>query len=187
MDCDPWYEHETEWHRAWKALVPPERTEVQMGDHRADIVAAKGWVCELQHSSLQPQEIEEREAFYGRMVWVLDASIFLDRLYVMGFYRNGPAFKLKWTWMHQRWRSARKPVYLDLRPKTVGELQGSLKGVFDPRRDNRGRPALRRKPTGPCAFGSADLVRLRTLHANGWGSGEVVDREAFVRSLTGSH
>lgn len=189
IDCDPWFEHETEWHRAWKALVPTERTEVPMGPHRADIVAAKGWVCELQHSSISPEEIAEREAFYKRMAWVLDASVFLSRLYVMGFYGTTSVFKLKWTWMHQRWRSATRPVYLDLAPKTIGELQGAIVGVYDPHRDNRGRPALRRQApsvgAAPEAYATADLIRLKTLHANGWGSAEVVDRGAFVKALAG--
>jgi hypothetical protein len=74
-DCDPWAEPDSSWHRAWQEAVPPERREVVRGSHRADIVSADGWVVELQHSSIPPAEIAEREAFYGpRMMWVFDAS-----------------------------------------------------------------------------------------------------------------
>jgi hypothetical protein len=40
---------------------------------RADIVTASGVVVELQHSPISAETIAEREAFYGRMVWVFDA------------------------------------------------------------------------------------------------------------------
>ena len=68
-DCDPWSEGESAWHLAWKARVPSACCEVTMGTHRADIVTAKH-IIELQHSSISPAEIHEREAFYGpRLVW----------------------------------------------------------------------------------------------------------------------
>jgi hypothetical protein len=65
----------TEWHLGWQLAVPPERREVVMGRHRADIVTASGGVVEVQHSSISPDAIEEREAFYGeRMAWIFDAT-----------------------------------------------------------------------------------------------------------------
>ena len=73
-DCDPWTEPEGEWHRGWKLAVPPERREVVIGPHRADIVTASGGVVELQHSPISPEVITEREEFYGdRMAWIFDA------------------------------------------------------------------------------------------------------------------
>ena len=75
-DCDPWREPETEWHRYWKSLVPPEYSEVTIPKngilHRADIVTRNGVVIELQHSPLGVDEIEDREAFYGQMIWLFD-------------------------------------------------------------------------------------------------------------------
>jgi hypothetical protein len=77
-DCDPWYEPESEWHLGWKALrADAEQTEVTIKRdgiiHRADIVCADGTVLELQHSSISPEEIRERERFYGKIAWLFDA------------------------------------------------------------------------------------------------------------------
>ncbi|WP_129665908.1 competence protein CoiA family protein [Phytoactinopolyspora endophytica] len=49
-DCDTWAEPTTDWHRAYQQIVPPDRCEVPLGAHRADIVATTGHVLELQHS-----------------------------------------------------------------------------------------------------------------------------------------
>lgn len=72
-DCDPWSEPEGEWHRGWKQLFPAEWREVVIDPHRADL-RVPGGVIELQHSSISAGEIEERERFYGRMVWVVNAE-----------------------------------------------------------------------------------------------------------------
>jgi len=72
-DCDPWSEPEGPWHRGWKQLFPAEWREVVIGDHRADL-RVPGGVIELQHSSISAGEIEERERFYGRMVWVVNTE-----------------------------------------------------------------------------------------------------------------
>jgi competence protein CoiA len=53
-DCDPWAEPLTEWHLGWQRAVPPERREVVMRPHRADIVTASGGVVEVQHSGISP-------------------------------------------------------------------------------------------------------------------------------------
>jgi hypothetical protein len=78
-DCDPWHEHETDWHRYWKSLVPADCVEVTIEkngkQHRADIITRKGIVIELQHSSISVDDIEEREKFYGEdMIWLFDVS-----------------------------------------------------------------------------------------------------------------
>lgn len=82
-DCDPWYEPETLWHLEWKGLVAPEKCEVVMENHRADIVGRNGLVIELQHSSLTPYEARERERFYmprGLFIWVFDATPFRENV-----------------------------------------------------------------------------------------------------------
>lgn len=71
-ECDPWHEGEGEWHLAWKRRAPKECTEVIIGPHRADIRTLDGIVIELQASPIDALEIEERETFYGRMIWLLD-------------------------------------------------------------------------------------------------------------------
>lgn len=72
LDCDPWSEGETQWHRDWKSCLPPENQEVVIGPHRADIVLADKTVVELQHSAISPEVIREREQFYGNMIWLFD-------------------------------------------------------------------------------------------------------------------
>jgi hypothetical protein len=75
--CDPWWENETEWHRAWKNAFPETWQEfVQTTDdgerHIADVKTDQSWVIEFQHSAIKLDERQSREAFYGDMVWVID-------------------------------------------------------------------------------------------------------------------
>ena len=77
--CDPWWENETEWHRAWKNQFPPDWQERVRcaGDgerHIADVETAHGWVIELQHSPISLEERRSRDAFYGQVVWVVDGT-----------------------------------------------------------------------------------------------------------------
>lgn len=73
-DCDPWSEHVGPWHLSWQDPVQDEFVEVTIAPHRADIRNSAGTVIELQHSSLSPEDIARREAFYGDMVWVFEAT-----------------------------------------------------------------------------------------------------------------
>lgn len=75
--CDPWWENETEWHRAWKDHFPADWQEIvhATGDgerHIADVKTADGWVIEFQHSYLKPEERRSREDFYSKLIWVVD-------------------------------------------------------------------------------------------------------------------
>jgi hypothetical protein len=75
--CDPWWENETNWHRSWKGQFPTEWQEVihldENGEkHIADVKTEYGWVLEFQHSFLNPEERRAREAFYTKLVWVVD-------------------------------------------------------------------------------------------------------------------
>lgn len=75
--CDHWWETETPWHRAWKDHFPVEWQEVRhvaedTEVHIADVKTEHGQVIEFQHSYLSPDERRAREAFYRRMVWVVD-------------------------------------------------------------------------------------------------------------------
>jgi competence protein CoiA len=78
-ECDPWWESETEWHRAWKNQFPAEWQEVvhraDDGErHIADVKTPHGWVLEFQHSALDPEEHRSRETFYSRLIWVVDGT-----------------------------------------------------------------------------------------------------------------
>lgn len=77
--CDNWWETETEWHRHWKDVFPPECQEVihrdKIGEkHIADVKTDNGLVIEFQHSYIKPEERRAREAFYGDMAWVVDGA-----------------------------------------------------------------------------------------------------------------
>lgn len=77
--CDPWWENETEWHRAWKNNFPKEWQEVvhfsETGEkHIADVKTGKGLVVEFQHSHINPEERNARENFYKNMVWIVDGT-----------------------------------------------------------------------------------------------------------------
>ena len=78
-NCDPWWENETEWHRAWKGQFPIDWQEVIHFDengekHIADIKTDQGWILEFQHSYLKPEERRTRDFFYKKLVWVVDGT-----------------------------------------------------------------------------------------------------------------
>jgi len=81
-NCDPWKEHETDWHRRWKAKFPQEWQEVVIEiydkKHIADVKTAKGVVIEFQNSPISTATIREREEFYEKMIWVINADTFKD-------------------------------------------------------------------------------------------------------------
>jgi competence protein CoiA len=77
--CDPWWENETEWHRAWKGQFPESWQEVvHKADngkkHIADVKTDQGWVIEFQHSPIEPEERRSRDTFYPKLVWVVDGA-----------------------------------------------------------------------------------------------------------------
>jgi len=78
-NCDPWWENETAWHRSWKDKFPEEWQEVIQFDkngekHIADVKTENGWVIEFQHSYLKPEERRSRNAFYNKLIWVVDGT-----------------------------------------------------------------------------------------------------------------
>ena len=77
--CDPWWEGETEWHREWKGFFPKEWQEVvhfaENGEkHIADVKTDQGYVVEFQHSYIKPEEINSREDFYKKIIWIIDGK-----------------------------------------------------------------------------------------------------------------
>ena len=73
-NCDPWHEGVGPWHREWQDYVQEKYVEFRMPPHAADILGIGNRVIELQHSPISADEIAAREAFYGNMVWVFDAT-----------------------------------------------------------------------------------------------------------------
>jgi hypothetical protein len=109
-DCDPWSEPETEWHRKWKGYFPPDWQEVTKPPHRADVAGPDG-VLEIQRSGISPEEIREREQFYGRMAWLINGHDFwenLEWIKVAGDY-----YEFRWKHARKTWITANKPIFID--------------------------------------------------------------------------
>lgn len=88
VHCDPWWENETEWHRAWKQCFAPEHREIVKhapdGErHIADVQTASGMVIEFQNSPMSAEELRSREQFYARMIWIVNAAQFAKQFFVM--------------------------------------------------------------------------------------------------------
>ncbi len=85
--CDTWWENETEWHRDWKSKFNQEWQEVVHHDsltnekHVADIKTSAGLVVELQNSTISLDEVESRERFYGKMIWIVNAEKFANNFH----------------------------------------------------------------------------------------------------------
>jgi hypothetical protein len=79
-ECDPWAEKIGPWHLSWQNLVEAHSAEVVRAPHRADILGNDDVVIELQHSAISAGDIAAREAFYGNMVWLFDATERFDLL-----------------------------------------------------------------------------------------------------------
>jgi hypothetical protein len=83
-DCDLWWEPMTEWHLKWQNEFPVAWRERILRDehsgefHRADIHSPQGVTIEFQHSPVSVNEIESRNAFYRKLIWVVDAQPFRE-------------------------------------------------------------------------------------------------------------
>ncbi|MBD1398140.1 hypothetical protein H9Q13_13275 [Pontibacter sp. JH31] len=73
---------ESEWHLAWKAKFPEAWQEVIFTDehtgvkHIADVCTPNGVAIEFQNSTILPEELRQRESFYTKLVWVVNADNF---------------------------------------------------------------------------------------------------------------
>ncbi len=119
IDCDPWKEMETQWHRDWKNRFGDlqERMHEQNGvRHMADVKTDDGFVVEFRRVFINAEGITRREHFFGKkMLWVVDLEHranahdkFLSEKYAllrvdvpgMEAYRIGEAkdlFPSRWT------------------------------------------------------------------------------------------
>lgn len=80
-ECDHWWENETPWHRQWKDWFPLDWQEVVKRDansgekHIADVYnPIKDLTIEFQNSPIKGEEIQAREKYYKRMLWLLNGS-----------------------------------------------------------------------------------------------------------------
>lgn len=152
--CDPWWENETEWHRAWKGEFPEDWQEVvhraDSGEkHVADVKTDQGWVIEFQHSYLRPEERRSRDAFYSKLVWVVDGARrkgdyekFLNALTKSRHVPSSNYFVISRLLSDEcsvlgEWMNSKTPVFIDFR---VGPL------CFVPTRMPDGSPVVGQFP-----------------------------------------
>jgi hypothetical protein len=138
-DCDLWAENEGPWHLSWKEYAPKDCCEIIIvkdgKTHRADIMI-DGLVIELQHSSISPALIREREQFYGDMVWLFDASKFERRFWIRD---KGDYYTFKWSHLRKSLLSVTKPIFFDLgkvRSSRVRStyLRSDARRIFQPKK-----------------------------------------------------
>jgi len=138
LACDPWWENETEWHRAWKNYFPVDWQEVVLFDettgekHIADVRTSHSLVIEFQHSVLPPSELKAREAFYRNMIWIVDGTRGeLDKDYFNLSRTGSPiadnpiAYGLWWlgkSRLFANWSGAATHVYIDFGEEVVWRL-----------------------------------------------------------------
>lgn len=115
IECDQWHDSETKWHMAWKSRFPIQCVEQRIERdgiwHRADVYLPDGIVIEFQHSSISTVDIEAREKFYQRMIWVLDVKDVAESL---EFNRDGQEIKMFWPKPRKSFSVASHPVIMDL-------------------------------------------------------------------------
>ena len=73
---------ETPWHKNWKIAFPGNYREIGFYDeifgeiHRADIHTPDGVTIEFQNSPISLNELKSREAFYPKLIWILNGKKF---------------------------------------------------------------------------------------------------------------
>ncbi len=123
IDCDEWYEPETQWHREWKSKFPKEQQEIIIGKHRADIKTKEGLVIELQNSSISSKDIIERENYYKEMIWLLNGGTLAKGLMLR---EKKEIITFRWKNPPKCWWFSHKEIYIDL-SKIIYKLKEKLK------------------------------------------------------------
>lgn len=127
LECDNWWEPETEWHRNWKGHFPKEWQEVVHQDpvtgerHIADVKTIVEIVLEFQHSPIKSDERISRNNFYKKIAWIVDGlRIKSDLQKVMDALKSGAAINqlvLKISSetcsLFKDWASPNVPVFFD--------------------------------------------------------------------------
>jgi len=115
---DDWYEPEAEWHINWKENFDKNNQEVIITDgelpnpkkHFADIKTNEGLVIELQNSNISKEKIQERENFYGKMVWIINGKTIGKNLIL----KNKKKYlSFRWKQPPKSWWASKKPIYVD--------------------------------------------------------------------------
>lgn len=107
FECDSWKNRETDWHLSWKAKFPKSCTEVTIknkyfpyNSHRADVLLESGIVIEFQNSPLSVNDINERENFYQKMIWVINSEGFDDNI-IFRYSKNSLEEAVTYFWCEE--------------------------------------------------------------------------------------
>jgi hypothetical protein len=124
--CDGWKVSESDWHLMWKSLFPPECVEIPIikgrEKHIADVRLNTGRVIEFQSSSLSPEGIWEREAFYGDIFWIFNVIEAYNE-YRIDLRNKGKHHSFRWKHAQKSIAYAEKPVFLDFGDGLLLHLQ----------------------------------------------------------------
>ena len=74
IDCDPWLEPETEWHRRWKNHFGDMQEQMHENGgtrHVADVKTTDGTIVEFRHNAISREGCATREAFFGKTMFLL--------------------------------------------------------------------------------------------------------------------
>ncbi|MDH2292101.1 competence protein CoiA family protein [Cobetia sp. 14N.309.X.WAT.E.A4] len=148
VHCDPWWDNESEWHRHWKSYFPVSNqeyifTDTETGErHVADVFSSKGVVIEFQSYAISPQEMNARESFYKKMIWVVNGAkrqsdLFIFNQGLSASNSDDPCLH-EITWfgrgkLFHKWIGSTKHVYFDFGGEYVWHLikfnHGERKGL----------------------------------------------------------
>jgi competence CoiA-like predicted nuclease len=122
------YKGMSEWHTKWQDLFPPEKQEVRIEKegkvHIADVVNSNGVVIEFQHSTMSLESKMKRDAFYDKLVWVVDARDFIENLEISNTYIPTKEF-ITWQNKVREWED--EVVYEDDKNQEIDRSLNKLK------------------------------------------------------------
>lgn len=104
----------TEWHRSYQEMCAKEYVEYRIEKngklHIADVYN-KGCVIELQHSPISQETVDQRERFYGNMIWLFDYTCNSDTIKGTVILDAKKMVKVK---LNRTLCKTTKPTYLDI-------------------------------------------------------------------------
>lgn len=177
IDCDDWYEPESQWCLEWKNKFPIEMQEVTMQNHRADIKTNKE-VIELQNTPLSSRDIRIRENFYGEMVWLLNGETLCKGLNLRPKENN--IYTFRWKNPPKSWWKANKPIYIDTGEyKTRNDVYKMLENYYSDEIITREQIEETYKIYSNL---NNKIFKIRKIYPNipcgGWG--ELITKEEFI-------
>lgn len=127
--CDDWYQPKGPWHLYWQNKFPKDWQEVVINKdgvkHIADVKTSADVVVEAQWSPISHEEINDREVFYNKMLWIvgmnriesdwrIESIIKRDStLFEINGFRIRDINTLNLTDSQCKWFDCSRPVFMD--------------------------------------------------------------------------